>query len=110
MTVNGKSSPVVCRLMDMKMVEFRRKRLAKANAKRKQQKKEIRMKVTPHVHHVLLFLGSHGHPVTCALAARCGLGGVDGDSTHGCHLPTEEAERAGAGPRVYFFICLFSVF
>lgn len=44
--VNSKSDPVVCRLMNAKVDEYRRKRLAKANSQRKQQKKEIRMKVT----------------------------------------------------------------
>lgn len=43
--VNSKSDPVVCRLMNAKVDEYRRKRLAKANSQRKQQKKEIRMKV-----------------------------------------------------------------
>lgn len=44
--VNSKSDPVVCRLMNAKVDDYRRKRLAKANSQKKQQKKEIRMKVT----------------------------------------------------------------
>lgn len=42
---SGKNDQVVCRLMDFKKEEYRKTKLKKANAKRIQKKKEIRLGV-----------------------------------------------------------------
>ena len=44
-SVNAKSSPVVCKLMDFKREEYRIRKLAKATSRRVQKTKEIHMRV-----------------------------------------------------------------
>lgn len=44
-SVNGKSDPVVCKLMNAAQEEYRRKKMSRGNPAKKHQKKEIRMKV-----------------------------------------------------------------